>query len=206
MTESESQTYGNIYQEARRSGISRKLISLMENIQFRPAVAAETEAIVTLVNSAYRGDSSRVGWTTEADLLGGQRTDAEEIDQLIAKSDSLILLCLRGDELIGTVHLERFDAQTAYLGMLVIRPGLQGQGLGDRFMQAAEGMARSRWGVARMRMQVISMRHELIAWYERRGYRRTGELIPFPSDPRFGLPKVADLEFSVLEKFFTSNP
>lgn len=159
------------------------------------------DAIVALVNSAYRGEASRAGWTTEADLLGGQRTDAEEISRLIAENNSVILLCLRSEGLIGSVHLEQVGASTAYMGMLVIKPVLQGQGLGSRFMNEAENFARTEWGASRMRMQVISLRHELIAYYQRRGYRPTGETRPFPvSDPKFGLPKVEGLVFEMLEK------
>jgi ribosomal protein S18 acetylase RimI-like enzyme len=159
------------------------------------------DAIVVLVNSAYRGESSRAGWTTEADILGGQRTDAREISHLIAKDGSAMPLCLRGGEIIGSVHVERVDAATAYMGMLVIRPVLQGQGLGRCLMDEAERFVLAEWGAERMQMQVITLRHELIAYYERRGYRRTGETRPFPAtDPRFGLPKVEGLMFEVLEK------
>lgn len=173
---------------------------MFNSISFRCAAQAEVEAIVTLVNSAYRGESSRAGWTTEADLLDGQRTDAEEIEHLIGAADSLILFCLRGDEIIGSVHLERVVASTAYMGMLVIRPVLQGQGLGKRFIREAEEAARAEWGTTRMQIWVITLRHELIAYYERLGYRRTGQIKPFPSDPRYGIPKEAGLQFEVLEK------
>lgn len=170
---------------------------------FRRAITADAVAIATLVNSAYRGDSSRAGWTTEADLLGGQRTDADEIAQLVAREGSVLLLCLRAGELVGSVHVERVDGTTAYLGMLVIRPVLQGQGLGRSLMEEAERFARAEWGAGCMQMQVITLRTELIDWYERRGYRRTGEFRPFPAtDPRFGLPRVAGLRFEVLEKSY----
>jgi ribosomal protein S18 acetylase RimI-like enzyme len=171
------------------------------DLTFRCATAADVDAIVALVNSAYRGESSRAGWTTEADILGGQRTDAQEISRLIAEEGSAILLCLRAGEIIGSAHVERMDTATAYMGMLVIRPVLQGQGLGRCLMDEAERFVRAEWGAARMQMQVITLRHELIAYYERRGYLRTGETKPFPAtDPRFGLPKVEELTFEVLEK------
>jgi len=169
-------------------------------LSFRRAQPSDIAAIVALVNSAYRGESSRAGWTTEADLLDGQRTDAAEIAQLVGKDDSMILLCLQGNEIIGSVHLEKVNADIAYMGMLVVRPVLQGQGLGKRFIREAELAVRTEWGTARMQIQVIMLRHELIAYYERLGYRRTGEIRPFPSDPRYGIPKVAGLEFEVLEK------
>jgi ribosomal protein S18 acetylase RimI-like enzyme len=167
-------------------------------------MAGDVGAIVALVNSAYRGATSRAGWTTEADILGGQRTDAQEIASLIAQDGSAILLCLRAGEIIGSVHVQRVDAATAYMGMLVIRPVLQGQGLGRCLMDVAEHFVGVEWGAARMQMQVITLRQELIAYYERRGYRRTGETRPFPaSDPRFGLPKVEGLMFEMLEKLLS---
>jgi ribosomal protein S18 acetylase RimI-like enzyme len=170
------------------------------HLSFRRAAPADIGAIVALVNSAYRGESSRAGWTTEADLLDGQRTDAAEIAHLIGVDDSLILLCLRGDEIIGSAHLEMVDTKAAYLGMLVIKPVLQGQSLGKLLIREAEDVARAQWGTTRMQIQVITLRHELIAYYERLGYRRTGEIRPFPTDPRYGVPKLAGLQFEVLEK------
>lgn len=179
----------------------------MTGIVFRRAQQSDVPAIVVLVNSAYRGDSSRAGWTTEADILGGQRTDAEEIAQLLAEAGSEFLLCLRGDEIIGTVHLQRQDEDTAYLGMLVIKPGLQGQGLGSRLMDEAERFLKTSWNISRLQMQVITLREELIAFYERRGFLRTGAYIPFPAhEPRFGLPKVAGLRFEMLEKALDPAP
>jgi ribosomal protein S18 acetylase RimI-like enzyme len=169
---------------------------------YRPAVAGDAEAVVSLVNSAYRGDSSRQGWTTEADLLDGLRTDVDEVRELIARPDSLILLCLDGDRLIGTLHLERVGT-AAELGMFTVRPGLQGRGLGREFLAEGERQARRRWAVTAAHMSVISRRHELIAWYERRGYRRTGRFREFPRHhPRYGIPKVDDLVLEVLEKRF----
>ena len=162
------------------------------------------ESVVALVNSAYRGESSRAGWTTEADLLGGQRTDAEEVSHLIWLDGSLILLCLCNDEIIGSLHMEKLDAATAYMGMLVIKPMLQGQGRGSRFMDAAENIARVEWGATRMQIQVITLRHELIAYYQRRGYWCTGEIRSFPAaEPKFGLPKVEGLMLAVFVKYLT---
>ncbi|MBI1175109.1 MAG: GNAT family N-acetyltransferase [Sideroxydans sp.] len=169
-------------------------------VAFRRATPADADAIVALVNSAYRGDSSRAGWTTEADLLGGQRTDIGEVARLLGMADSLFLLGLSAGEIIGSVHLQRLGVATAGLGMLVIRPTLQGWGFGTQLMRAAETWGSEAWHAARMQMQVITLRTELIDYYLRRGYRRTGELRPFPAEPEFGLPKVAGLQFEVLEK------
>lgn len=175
--------------------ISAKAVPL----SFRRAEAADVEAIVRLVNSAYRGESSRAGWTTEADLLGGQRTDAGEVRELIETDDSLILLGHQGPDLAGSLHLMR-EGGSAYLGMFAIQPTLQGAGLGKRFIDEAERIAREEWQAQTLRMSVITLRQELIAYYERRGYRRTGELLPFPTDPRCGIPQVSGLQLTVLEK------
>ena len=168
-------------------------------LTFRPAAMADVERIVALVNSAYRGESSRAGWTTEADLLDGQRTDAEEVRNLIASADAIILLCMNGEEMIGSVHLQH-GKQVAYLGMLVIQPGMQGRGLGKKLMLAAEATAIKVWDVDKMLMYVITVRQELIAFYERRGYHRTGKIKEFPQDVRFGIQKVSGLKIELLGK------
>jgi ribosomal protein S18 acetylase RimI-like enzyme len=168
---------------------------------YRDATAADVDAIVALVESAYRGDASRAGWTTEADLLDGQRTDAEAVRSIIAAAGSRMLLAVDdGGDLLGCCQLERRD-EAAYFGMFSVRPGQQGGGLGRAMLAEAERLARAEWGVGVMRMQVIKQRRDLIAWYERRGYVATGERHPFPyGDERYGKPRRDDLEFQVLEK------
>ena len=170
-------------------------------LQFRNAVEADAEAIVALVESAYRGDASRIGWTTEADFLAGQRTDAEGVRADIARPDSLIRLALDGDgRLLACCHLER-TGPACYFGMFSVEPARQGGGIGKRLMAEAERLAREDWRCSRMEMTVIDIRDELIGFYERRGYRRTGVKKPFPyGDARFGLPRRDDLRFEVLEK------
>lgn len=169
------------------------------SLSFRQARLDDAAFLAPFVNAAYRGDSSRVGWTTEADYLDGQRTDDEGIRELITAPHSMLLLCLQGDEIVGSVHLQK-RADAAYLGMLVTRPDLQGQGIGKQLMTAAEVVVREEWDVRKMEMTVITLRAELLAFYERRGYRRTGIIKPFPTDARFGLPRVEGLQFEVLEK------
>jgi ribosomal protein S18 acetylase RimI-like enzyme len=169
-------------------------------IWFRYAVETDGAAIVALIESAYRGETSRAGWTTEADLLGGQRTDAEEIAELIRDPSSRVLLATQGDDILGCVLL-RQEPAGAYLGMLAVRPGLQAKGMGKQILAEAEARARREFGSQHARMTVIEQRKELIAWYERRGYADTGRREPFPyGNPRFGLPKRDDLRFVVLAK------
>lgn len=166
---------------------------------FRRAVYEDARQIAALVNSAYRGESSKAGWTTEADLLGGQRTDVEEVSALISKADSMILLCFDGRDLIASVHLEK-HRDAARLGMLAVKPMMQGGGIGKRMLAETEKSASKNWGGGKLKMAVLTFRAELIAFYERRGYRRTGIISAFPDDPKFGIPKVSGLNFEWLEK------
>lgn len=169
-------------------------------VSFRAATSADVDAIVALVESAYRGEVSRAGWTTEADLLDGRRTGAEDVAACIAQPRSAILLAEEGMELLACAHVAD-DEGAGYFGMFSVRPRLQGGGIGKRLLEHAERHVREHWSLPVMRMTVIDVRDELIAFYERRGYRRTGILKPFPyGDERFGLPKRADLRFEVLEK------
>ncbi|MEZ4404444.1 MAG: GNAT family N-acetyltransferase [Kofleriaceae bacterium] len=167
---------------------------------FRPATLADVAALVALVESAYRGDASRAGWTTEADLLGGQRTDAADVRACIERPASVVLIAEQAGGLVACAHVAA-EGDAGYFGMFAVTPGAQGGGLGSAVLAEAERLVRDDWGLPRMRMTVIDVRDELIAYYQRRGYARTGIHKPFPyGDPRFGEPKRADLRFEVLEK------
>ncbi|WP_460110150.1 GNAT family N-acetyltransferase [Streptomyces sp. YKOK-J1] len=169
-------------------------------LTFRDAGDADVDALVALIESAYRGDASRAGWTTEADILEGQRTDPEGVLEVIKAPDSRLLTVEQGGRIVACCQLEhRGDA--AYFGMFAVSPTLQGAGLGKAVIAEAERQAHATWGVGEMHMTVISVREDLIAWYERRGYRRTGRTTPFPyGDERFGIPQRADLRFELLVK------
>jgi ribosomal protein S18 acetylase RimI-like enzyme len=167
---------------------------------FRPATPADVPALVALIESAYRGDASRAGWTTEADILEGQRTDPEGVLAVVEKADSRLVAVESGGELVACCQLEH-RGEHAYFGMFAVRPELQGAGLGKIIIAEAERFARDEWGVAEMHMTVISVREDLIAWYVRRGYQRTGRTTPFPyGEERFGRPTRDDLEFELLTK------
>lgn len=164
----------------------------------RPAQWADAPHLNQLVNSAYRGETSRQGWTTEADLLEGTRIDEAAIRDLIVRPDTTILTCWEEGALLGCVELRAAEGKL-YLGMLSVRPDMQGKGLGKKLLAAAEVHARS-LNISVIFMTVISVRDELIAWYVRHGYRLTGERKPFVMpDTRWGIPKMK-LEFVVLEK------
>ena len=163
-----------------------------------PADLEDAHQLSNLVNSAYRGDSSRRGWTTEADLLDGTRTDAKAIEELLVKPHTEILKYVDDAGILGCVELER-KGDHMYLGMLTVHPDLQGKGIGKQLLKAAEEEGRKQ-GCSAIFMNVISVRNELIDWYVRHGYYDTGQRKPFEvPDSRWGIPKM-DLEFAVLEK------
>lgn len=172
----------------------------MCKLHFRAATVDDIPALVQLVTSAYRGDASRAGWTTEADFLDGNRIDAEVLRADIQRPRSRVLIAERAGDMLACAHVAETDG-SGYFGMFSVQPGLQGRGIGHAVLLEAERVARADWGLPTMRMTVIDLRDELIAWYQRRGYRRTGTLKPFPyGDARFGIPKRDDLRFEVLEK------
>lgn len=174
-------------------------------LTFRAAGGADIDAIVALVESAYRGEGSKQGWTTEAELLDGQRTDAAGVGELVGEADAMVLLAEVDGALLACAQVER-RGDAGYFGMFSVRPKLQGGGIGRAMLAEAERIAREDWHCTEMRMTVISVRDELIAWYERRGYRRTGEYSPFPyGNERFGIPKRDDLRFELLVKSFSSE-
>ena len=170
-------------------------------LSYRHATVTDVAAIVRLVESAYRGEASRAGWTTEADLLDGQRTDATAVAEMLNAPQSTVLLAEDGGQLVGCCRLERRPGAEAYFGMFSVQPLQQGEGVGRQLLAEAERIARDDWAATTMIMTVIAQRAELIAWYERRGYRRTGETEPFPyGNARYGIPRRPDLVFAVLAK------
>lgn len=177
------------------------------SVEFSTARSTDAAELAALVNSAYRGESSRAGWTTEEAILGGQRTDQALLREVIATPGTLVFLARRRDdgELLACCQLER-QGETAYVGLLTVKPSVQAGGLGRRLLEHVELFASREWNCSRVQMTVISLRSELIAYYERRGYRQTGERRAFPMhDPRFGLPKRDDFDLLVLEKDIASQ-
>jgi len=174
--------------------------ALPASLMFRDARVPDVAAIVALVESAYRGDASRAGWTTEADLLDGQRVDVVGVSEIVTRRGSRVLLAEANGELLACCHLEK-QGSACYFGMFSVKPTQQGAGIGQQLLQEAERLARDEWKCRKMEMTVITVRDELIAWYERRGYRRSGMYKPFPyGDIRFGIPKRDDLRFELLVK------
>lgn len=163
----------------------------------------ELADIAALVNSAYRGELATQGWTSESYLLGGQRTDEASLRADLAATPGAAILTLRdaeGDKPHASVWVQPAEGDVWYVGMVTVSPLRQAGGVGRTMLEAAENHARARGGKT-LEMSVISVRDTLIAWYERRGYRRTGRYKPFPyGDERFGIPRRDDLRFEVLTK------
>lgn len=170
----------------------------------KPAEERDFPEIIDLANVAYRGRAGAVAsWNIEAGILEGQRMDEALLrEELAAKPDGSLLLWRDAEDqpLLGTAWLTPKGDGVWYMGLLTVRPDMQNRGLGRTLLAAAEAWATQR-GALRMRITVLHVRDTLIAWYERRGYQRTGETEPFPyGDARFGRPLRDDLHFLVMEK------
>jgi ribosomal protein S18 acetylase RimI-like enzyme len=162
------------------------------------STSADVAALNLLVNSAYRGDSSKKGWTTEAHLLSGKRIDEDTIAQYYLNPAIYILKYTDDNNQIqGCVYLERKNDKL-YLGMLSVNPELQATGIGRQLLDEAAVYALS-VGIYKIEITVISTRVELIGWYKRRGYKETGEIRPFHADEKFGIPR-EKIELLVMEK------
>ena len=172
-------------------------------LNFYKAELVDAEAIATLINTAYRGETSRKGWTTEADILDGLRTTTTEIGKTIKRKATFILIGVLKDEIIATVCCEWQELagqDTVHFGMIAVKPSLQNKGYGKTLIQAAEAICLREWRVVGYHMAVISIRHELIAFYERLGYKRTGEFAEFPGKSDLWQPKVEGLNLQYLAK------
>ena len=168
------------------------------------ATPADAPRLTALVNSAYRGDASRQGWTTEAHLLDGQRIDEAGVREMLAVADAAMLLCVgENHALLGSFYAHPRGGKL-HLAMLAVAPAGQGQGVGKFLIRAAEDYGRQH-GCTVSKMTVISVRPELIAYYERLDYRPTGATEPFPTDPRYGIPR-QPLTLLVLEKPLFAAP
>jgi GNAT superfamily N-acetyltransferase len=168
-------------------------------LSFHKAEIGDASTINDVINSAYRGETSRVGWTTEADLIDGLRTTTAEVAQIIRREDAFILVGVLKDQIVATICCERHE-NTAKLGMIAVKPVLQNKGYGREMIQAAEAITLREWRVTGFFMSVITVRTELIEFYERLGYERTGNLNDFPAQSDLWQVKVPNLKFEYLIK------
>ena len=164
---------------------------------FRFAERKDAPAIAALIESGYRGDESRRGWTTEANLIEGNRTSVAEIEGYVADPNAKFVMAFEGAALVGCALIKNEHGE-GYFGMFAVSPAVQGGGHGKAILAHAEKQIHALWGCARVAMTVISIREDLVAYYERRGYARTGTK-PFPFDREPGA-KRTDFHFVVLTK------
>ncbi len=174
-----------------------------DDLSFRPATTDDVDAVVAVVEAAYRGEPTHAAWTTEAHLLGGQRVDATMVTDAVLGPDTEVVVATdpSDGEVVACCEVARPDDRGhSVLGMFAVDPRRQAAGLGRRVLAAGERLAAD-LGATAVELHVFEVRTELIDWYRRRGYRTTGERVPFPyGDERFGLPRRDDLWFSVLVK------
>lgn len=172
-------------------------------LNFHKAELVDAEAIAQLVNSSYRGETSRRGWTTEADILDGLRTTTTEVGKIIKSENAFILIGVFKDEVVATICCERQKLglkDTVHFGMIAVKPKLQNKGYGKTIIKAAEATCLREWQVAGFHIAVISIRYELIEFYERLGYKRTGDFTEFPLNSDLWRPKVEGLNLIYLAK------
>lgn len=169
-------------------------------LSLRLATVDDIDNIVRLVESAYRGEQSKQGWTTEAYYIDGQRTDRQEVSELLTRPGSVFILCFDDSQLLGSVQVQKKES-SAYLGMFAVSPLEQSRGIGSQLLEAAEKFVACKWRCDSIKMLVITIRHELIAWYQKKGYQKSGIVEPFPYyEPRFGLPTRDDLKMETMTK------
>jgi ribosomal protein S18 acetylase RimI-like enzyme len=166
---------------------------------FRKARKSDIETIVQLVNKAYRPKLESRGWTDESDIVSGERINAVQVTDAISKEYSAILLGFKDSEVVACVHVEK-DGNNCHIGLFAVNPILQGSGCGKQMLDHAERYANENFSSEKFIMFVVSSRNELISFYLRRGYQKTGEIMDYPISAGVGTPKYADLKIEILEK------
>lgn len=166
---------------------------------FRAANKLDAEVITKLVNKAYRPESGASGWTHESDLVSGSRANVDQVVDIISKPDSIIFLGIKGSEIVACIHIEK-DGSNSYIGMFAVNPTLQGAGVGKQMLAYAECYASENFSSDKFIMVVVSSRSELIAFYQRRGYQKTGSIMDYPLSVGAGIPKNTGLKIEILEK------
>jgi ribosomal protein S18 acetylase RimI-like enzyme len=169
------------------------------NIELKIASVNDAKDINTLVNSVYRGENSKKGWTTEAEFLGGIRITEEKVKEILVRKNDIVILAFIEGSITGCVHLEN-AGEHSYLGMLSVDVDHQDKGIGRLLINECERYTKEEWKLRKIKMKVINRRLELMEYYYRRGYRSTGEIEEFlPGPETFGDP-TEKLYFETLSK------
>jgi N-acetylglutamate synthase-like GNAT family acetyltransferase len=150
------------------------------DLSVRRASEGDIPALHALIESAYRGETARRGWTHEADLVSTPRTSRDALLTLMRDPDEALLAAYDGAQLVGCFQLTSRAGGIAYVGLITVAPHLQARGLGKALLAEAEAAAQALFGAQTLELSVVTKRPELVAYYARRGFSATGELIPFP--------------------------
>lgn len=175
----------------------------MPMLNFYKAELSDAAAMSQLVNRAYRGETSRKGWTTEADILDGIRATTKDIAEIINASDQFMLMGELDQKIVACIQCQKqaYDGQSvAQFGMIAVEPSKQNRGHGKDLIQAAEAITKREWGVAGFAMLVITRRTDIIDFYQRLGYEPTHTYVDFPVNPEKWQPKVSGLALQYLVK------
>lgn len=172
----------------------------MNHDEFRIANESDASAIAKLVNSAYRPSLGAAGWTHESELVAGERTTPAQVVEAIKRASSIILVRCEKSAIVACVHIEK-EGKNSHIGMLAVEPVLQTTGIGKQILELAENYAIKLFGAEKLILVVVSARSELIAFYLRRGYQKTGSVMDYPLSAGAGTPKNPALKIEVLEKW-----
>lgn len=174
--------------------------------QCRLATPGDAEMLVSLIRSAYRGEASRAGWTSEAEWVEGDRIDAEQVREIIEGDHSSMLIIADGGETVGCCQIADLGHGTAYLGTFAVKPGVQGRGFGRKLIDHAQRQIAERFAASQLEIVVLVQQQKLIDWYRRLGFVPTGASRAFQADARFARPLRDDLYFVVLAKELAAGP
>jgi ribosomal protein S18 acetylase RimI-like enzyme len=167
------------------------------NLKLEEAKLNQSSELCNLVNLTYRGE---VGWTRETHIVQGDRTSLGEMQAAISNPDAHFFVINQDKKLVACLYLEKKET-SAYIGFFSVHPSLQGRGVGKHMLRLSETFALTELGVSKYVMFVVSQRLELISFYERRGYVRTGKIEDYPLHLGIGVPKVSGLTIEHLEKY-----
>ncbi len=169
--------------------------------KLRVAISSDIKSIVDVVNHAYRPLSRNVSWTDESALIDGKRTTDTQVRELLNRPHSVVLLAQIKTEIVACIHLEKCN-DASHIGMFAVLPNQQGKGLGKMLLAHAEDYAIKEFASKKFMMEVVALRIELIDFYLRRGYQKTGRIFDYPLFAGVGKPKKANLKVECLEKYF----
>lgn len=168
-------------------------------LELRIATESDASEIAELVNAAYRPSHDTAGWTHEAELIAGPRTTPAQVAEAIQKPNSAILVHCENSAIVACVHVEKEDSD-CHIGMLAVNPAVQATGIGKQMLALAESYASEALRAEKFVLVVVSARSELVAFYLRRGYQKTGSVMDYPLSAGVGIPRNPALKIEVLEK------